>query len=403
MTEQVPRSAGMPAVAVGTLCILAAVILNDWTIARLLGVHNLEQGASRVYIWTGQIVAALVGFLLIRYRARVRRVYLLAAPIPLLAMLILVEGATRHALALSRSGLRELSPELGWKTSENVRMSYTHPAFGPVVYTTVQHGFRRFGALQTSKTKVLVLGDSFTQAWQVSNGQAYYDHLADGGQAVEIFAWGGGGYGSLQEYMILDRYIDTIRPDLILWQLSANDLIDNDHELEIRSPLPARMVRPYYEHGRIEYHFASANLLARYSQLLQFIGARVAMLRGQGFDVISLERERTRYPQLLARSIRTTGDIMGLVRRRAGAIPVIAFQAEREPFADSVYRALTVEHGWDYIPGVADSVAAEKAAGKVVDGLPRDGHWNRTGHAIAGRVILEYLVSRRLLSGASRH
>jgi hypothetical protein len=71
-----------------------------------------------------------------------------------------------------------------------------------------------------------------------------------------IFAYGGGGYGTLQEYMILDRYVDKINPDMVLWQFCANDLIINSHELESASfSNNNQMKRPYYENDQIKWLF----------------------------------------------------------------------------------------------------------------------------------------------------
>lgn len=385
----------MPAVALGAVCILTAVLLNEWTVARLLNLHGpLEPPTLRTAVWVFQIVAAGVGFALIRYRMPLRRVYLLAAPIPALAVLAGAESATRIALKESRSPMRALSPELGWKTSENVRLRYVHPAFGSVAFSTGRDGFRRLGDLATSNAKIFVIGDSYTEASQVSDGEAYYDQLAKRLRGVEIFAHGTGGYGSLQEYMILDHHFDIVRPDIVLWQFSANDLINNDHYLEARSPLSSRMTRPYYEDGRIEYRFAGTGFLARYSRLVRFVDARIAMLRGHGFQAVSLDRERAGDPHALERSIRTTSAIMRLVKQRTGDVPVVGFLSEGDHFADSLFSALAIANGWDYITGVVDSIAKAKATGLTVDGLPRDGHWNRTGHGIAGNVIFRELERR---------
>ena len=47
------------------------------------------------------------------------------------------------------------------------------------------------------------------------------------GDSFQVFSYGCGGYGSLQEYMILDKYFDIIDPDIIIIQTSSNDISDN--------------------------------------------------------------------------------------------------------------------------------------------------------------------------------
>jgi hypothetical protein len=50
---------------------------------------------------------------------------------------------------------------------------------------------------------------------------------------AESFAYGVMGYGTLQQYMILDRYLDEIQPGLIILQMCSNDLINNSLSVEI--------------------------------------------------------------------------------------------------------------------------------------------------------------------------
>ena len=54
---------------------------------------------------------------------------------------------------------------------------------------------------------------------------------------MEVFAYGAGGYGTLQEYLILDEVVDHIRPTMLLWQFCSNDFINNDHALEVAGAL----------------------------------------------------------------------------------------------------------------------------------------------------------------------
>ena len=54
---------------------------------------------------------------------------------------------------------------------------------------------------------------------------------------IEVFAYGAGGYGTLQEYLILDEVIDEIQPTTMFWQFCNNDFTDNDHALEVASTL----------------------------------------------------------------------------------------------------------------------------------------------------------------------
>jgi hypothetical protein len=62
--------------------------------------------------------------------------------------------------------------------------------------------------------------------------KTYYALLAEKLNNLEVFAYGAGGYSTLQKYLILDEFIDRIRPQILLLQLCSNDFFDNDYDLE---------------------------------------------------------------------------------------------------------------------------------------------------------------------------
>src|SRR5262245_33273184 len=106
-----------------------------------------------------------------------------------------------------------LDSELGWRATENYRSKgLKYSSDGSSYLATAsqdERGFLMFGNLSSAKPRVFVIGDSFTQATAASDQQTYYavlQRLLD----VEVFAYGSGGYGNLQEFMILERYLDLI-------------------------------------------------------------------------------------------------------------------------------------------------------------------------------------------------
>src|SRR2546423_3064171 len=97
---------------------------------------------------------------------------------------------------------------LGWQATPNyTRRGPARNADGSVFELNMSQdsrGFRRFGDPSSDRPRVMVIGDSFTQAVLVSDDQTYYAVLADR-LGAEVFAYGGSAFGTLQEYMILDR------------------------------------------------------------------------------------------------------------------------------------------------------------------------------------------------------
>jgi hypothetical protein len=270
-----------------------------------------------------------------------------------------------------------------------------------VVYTTTKFGFRRFGDVNTRKTKIFVIGDSFTQCARVSDGGTYYDYLHDQDRNIDIFAYGCGGYGSLQEYMVLNTFLDMIKPDIILWQFCDNDLFDNSYDLASVSLHGQHMTRPYYDNGRIAWLYPKRNFgflygLVQSSYLLRMLDIKLDILKG---ELVGSADNLSLHNPLVEKAVNTTSVIMSLVKKRAGDVPVVAFLATDNPkwlgdaFPDICRRAAI-----HYVQGIPEAVQNAKLHGVVVDGSPYDSHWNNTGNAIAGRMLLSYLIKHKMIN-----
>jgi GDSL-like lipase/acylhydrolase family protein len=158
----------------------------------------------------------------------------------------------------------------GWIRPEN--HMYVHIVenetgkFREVTTRYFKNSFKRWGDINTHNPKLFILGDSFTEMNWVSNGEEWYSYLERHFSKLELFVFGVGGYGSLQEYMVLDDYIDIIHPDLILLQFCSNDYHNNIYELELWDyPNSNNAARPYLEEDRIVYRLA-----APYAELRQY-------------------------------------------------------------------------------------------------------------------------------------
>ncbi|OGW74633.1 MAG: hypothetical protein A2Z72_06215 [Omnitrophica bacterium RBG_13_46_9] len=116
-------------------------------------------------------------------------------------------------------------------------------------------GKKVFGDTKSVKYKIFVVGDSVTNGYGVEEKNMYYSIIGKELDA-EIFVYGGRGYGTLQEYMVIDRYFDEINPDLVILQTYGNDFINNLWELETASFFNKNlMIRPYLINGKFEYRF----------------------------------------------------------------------------------------------------------------------------------------------------
>ncbi len=104
--------------------------------------------------------------------------------------------------------------------------------------------------------RIVVLGDSFMEGYSVELESSFHRRLEalarERGHPVEVLNLGVGGYGTLQEYLLLREEGWRYEPDLVLLAFfPGNDLEDNSLELERlwgRRGLKAR-ARPFLEPG----------------------------------------------------------------------------------------------------------------------------------------------------------
>ncbi|MEM6965778.1 MAG: SGNH/GDSL hydrolase family protein [Bacteroidota bacterium] len=147
----------------------------------------------------------------------------------------------------------EIDEALGWKTKSHHHFVDTVADGGgtPYVidYRTVENGFRFYEniAFDTLYYKILFIGDSYTQAVEVSNDKTYYSLLGRDKDlpVTTIFAYGASGYSTFQEYLVFEKYVEAIQPDLVVWQFCSNDFIDNFYKVEMEADYKIGVRRPY--------------------------------------------------------------------------------------------------------------------------------------------------------------
>lgn len=124
-------------------------------------------------------------------------------------------------------------PLLGWRLRPGLSVERQRRD-GVVVHQRVdRHGFRTPDvpfAKPEGVRRVLVLGDSFTEAYTVSDGETYPELLQERLSAtrpVEVISIGVAGYSTDQELLAYLEYGRRYSPDLVLLQLCTNDLEGN--------------------------------------------------------------------------------------------------------------------------------------------------------------------------------
>jgi len=307
----------------------------------------------------------------------------------------------------------QLDKELGWRATENHKFKgiFKDAAQKPysVDFETNRYGFRIFGDLNSKKRKIMVIGDSLTQAVQVSNDKTYYGIISQR-LAVEVFAYGCGGYGTLQEYMILDKYADIIKPDIIIWQFCTNDFINNDYELELNSTSNNNGTRrPYLSvDGQIYYAVPAKHKFIKYvreninphSKLLAFIFKRAdkitAYINKNNTIENDIAAQGPEHPGF-KRASRLTARLMKMVRERCPHANILVFCGDDgSPFYEEI-KKIAQENHMAFIDGIPQAIAAANQTGATTYAEDK-AHWNELGQKIVAEKLIDYLTKNNIVN-----
>jgi len=298
--------------------------------------------------------------------------------------------------------------------------------------------------------RIALLGDSYSEARQVAREDAFWSLLPkelaacgfQRGRQVEVLNFGVSGFGTAQEYLMLQSSAILYQPDLVLLQFTnGNDVRDNSFALD------PEKYRPYYMLGkdgdlRIDESFAySDDFMARSSfkselvrkatdklRVLQLVRS-IKQLNGlfsphaqsgqgveQGLEPVMLAAPRDR---LWDEAWHITEGLIGKMAdfsQRNGA----RFAIVTVPYAIQVYPDPKVRAGLQAKLGVGDLFYPDRRVGGLAKklGVPAielapemqplaektgtyfhgfdnvgmgRGHWNAAGHRAAARIIARRL------------
>lgn len=283
-----------------------------------------------------------------------------------------------------------ITEDVGWRSAPDLSFTYERKHYGEIKYSSTRDGFRSFGDPESDRTKILVVGDSFTQAYHVSDGDPYYDQLGQLADA-EIFAIAAGGYGTLQQSMMIEEYAPEIAPDIIIWQFTGNDFINNDWLLESQSnENSSHMRRPFWEDGQVVMRHPDGFLgqVAHYS----FLARRLLVIRGsfRKRSVGSIEDSLALAQADLKRSVKTTVTLINNAVNANQSTRFYGFFAGREYYSWELgaFEQVCQQSKLACVPEVYNSVTKAGDNGEQVDG-GGDGHWNALGHKIAAQALFE--------------
>lgn len=323
-----------------------------------------------------------------------------------LELVLRVTGAVPE-VATPLYSFHENDRYLGWIGKPGMRVRYRRPEFD----TLVQHdadGWRQAQPPRPTnpRHRVLVLGDSFTWGWGVAQGELFTDRLqARLPPDVAVYNRGLTGFGTAQEYLLLQRELAATRYHTVVLMFFINDLDDNINGM--------KGGRPYFELADGQLLARNQPVLARigklerfckdHSRAYVFIEFQLEMLRRRLADRAN---DEIRYAELgtvdfhdlpgypvTARLIAAMHDLA----RQHGARFFLAYipqrsEFEREsplPYARSIHAMIDDITRREDIP-LVDLVAplsAEARAGRTMT-YPIDAHWTPEAHQVVAEAML---------------
>lgn len=311
-------------------------------------------------------------------------------------------------------------------------------------------GFRDddFDAAREAATfRIAVLGDSYTDAFQVDHDQIYVEvmerHLATcsalAGRPVEAMNFGVSGFGTTQEWLTWRHYASAYEPDLVLLAFTpGNDIRNNSRALEMTDTRPFAVLvggsleidDAYLQSGhyrrrtglghRIWYRLSDIRIAQAMAFIVQEWGRREQLrqirLEPGDADEPGLNDEAFRPPEApewveawriteavlaaLAREVADSGAtlVMTSVSRGAQVDPDPAVRRELEKrlgvedlfYPERRLTELAKRLAVPYVPLAPGLAEWTLQSGTHVHGFgdgPGKGHWNADGHRWAGEQL----------------
>ncbi len=295
--------------------------------------------------------------------------------------------------------INQYDKELGWRNkSDYLLIDTIYEDDGtpvPLRHETDAFGFRTSGDQQADSPRIFILGDSYTQALEVPNGKTYADVIRDSLKA-SVYAYGSGGYGTLQELMILENHIDRIQPDWVILQFCTNDFVDNHLPLG-RKCFGYRIgkCRPYQTlSGELIYQNQDLPMqIKTYTHLGHFLALRWHLFQ-EKYELLEpdaaemMTSQGRGYPPY-NESIQVTARLLdSLQKRLPPQTRLLAFCSDAwNPYLKD-FQYICDSLGISYLSQVPHAIQEAKQRGESVHAADR-WHWNAAGHRLVANLLIE--------------
>jgi lysophospholipase L1-like esterase len=316
------------------------------------------------------------------------------------------------------SGSHQSDAYLGWSGKPNLRLRFRRSEFDALVEHDAE-GWRQpkpaRPAVPTSR--ILVLGDSFTWGWGVSQGQVFTDLLqAALPDNVAVYNRGVPGFGTAQEYLVLQRELAAREYDAVVLMFYINDLSDNISSKQ--------GLRPYFE--LVDGHLRPRNqpalpiinpvrqFLSEHSRAYGFVQFELEWLKRRFSGEANDKPEYRTSPAVdfhavpgYAVTARLLGEMQRLARQHGARFFLVYIPQRSEfeldapfPYVRSIHAMVNDIAHSEGIPLLDLSPPFHqhaKAGERLIYAI--DAHWTPAGHRVAAAALLESPIFQPLRDG----
>jgi lysophospholipase L1-like esterase len=281
----------------------------------------------------------------------------------------------RDSYEPGRALLFRYDSELGWAPIPNAAAAFTGTRTIDVRNNSL--GLRDLEPAGTRKPTVMFVGDSFVWGYDVKAHERFTELLRQELPAARIVNAGVPGYGTDQEYLLLERIWNAVRPDVVvLMYCTGNDRLDNSANMR-----NGGYYKPYLERAPDgAWHFAgqpppwSRHVYFRDNTLVRHLWLARAAVTG----LVQLRHPEIDVPDPTERLV---GMMRELVEAR-GAKFLVGLQ-----YHEAQLEAYLRARG---IPFTAFDEARV---------YPADGnHWTPEGHALVAHRLMPLLAAAGIVS-----
>lgn len=282
---------------------------------------------------------------------------------------------------------------LGWRLRPSFQVDRRNERYR-ALETTSRLGFRTPDVpfeKPEGTLRIVVLGDSHTEGYTVSDGEQYSQQLAQALSPelpVEVVSLGVAGYSTDQELLCYLRYGRRFDPDLVILQFSPNDVRFNVLDQYWRGAKPR--YRRQGDHLMLEGVPVPDSRQVSLTRHPLLAGSSIAMLlEGTLGRIHTIDESKDV-------DMEEAWTVTGLLIRDIGravamdGVPLVMFnaQSDRADFDERV-QEIAASHDIDFID------VSPAFPGDIVDyRAPEDTHWNQRGHAAVAAFLADALRPR---------